>query len=244
MHRQKKINEAERQPMMTVAELSDYLSLSARSVYRLVGDLPAIRVGGRWRFRVSDVEKWLLKQRRASEPQIEPVEQLGSKLRLLSHIKPANIFLDVPEAEASALIRKAIDRASLELSEGAGEDAKEQLVTSIMEREALCSTALHPDVAFPHPRDPEKCPLGADQIVVVRAAKPIEFHEIHGYKPRVAFILLARSASLQLLWEARLSHLLHREGFVEKLLSAATPEQMYLVFSEASQAGDADLKTA
>ncbi|HEY6930744.1 MAG TPA: helix-turn-helix domain-containing protein, partial [Thermoanaerobaculia bacterium] len=42
---------------MTVNEVSSYLSLSARSVYRLVGDLPAIRVGGRWRFRVSDIEQ-------------------------------------------------------------------------------------------------------------------------------------------------------------------------------------------
>lgn len=230
--------------MMTVAELSDYLSLSARSVYRLVGDLPAIRVGGRWRFRVSDVEKWLLKQRRASEPQIEPVEELGSKLRLLTHLDPANIFLDVPETEASKLVRSAIDRATLKLTESPESTAKEGLATSIMEREALCSTALHPEVAFPHPRDPEKCPLGDDQIIVVRAARPVEFHEIHGYKPRIAFILLARTASLQLLWEARLSHLLHREGFVEMLLSAASPEEMYAVFSSASQVAEEALRTS
>ena len=242
MARQKKINEGDRQPMMTVAELSDYLSLSARSVYRLVGDLPAIRVGGRWRFRVSDVEQWLLKQRRASEPQIEPVEELGSKLRLLSHLDPENIFLDVPEAEASALVRNAIARAKLNLAESPESTAKESLTASIMEREALCSTALHPEVAFPHPRDPEKCPLGDDQIIVVRAARPVEFHEIHGYKPRVAFILLARSASLQLLWEARLSHLLHREGFVEKLLSAKTPAEMYEVFAGSSQVDDETLR--
>src|SRR6266508_2821639 len=142
MPRQKKDNDADRQPMMTVNELSDYLSLSARSVYRLVGDLPAIRVGGRWRFRVSDVEQWLLKQRRASEPQIEPVEELGSKLRLFSHMDEANIFLDVAETEAAALIRKAIERATLRLTESPASAAKERLTSSIMEREALCSTAL------------------------------------------------------------------------------------------------------
>src|SRR5437868_743761 len=115
MHRQKTEADAW-QPMMTVAELANYLALSARSVYRLVGDLPAIRVGGRWRFRVSDVEQWLLKQRKASEPQIEPVEELGSKLRLFSHLDEANIFLDVPETDAPYLIRNAIDRASLALT--------------------------------------------------------------------------------------------------------------------------------
>src|SRR5262245_24201847 len=147
MSRQKKVNDADRQPMMTVAELSDYLSLSARSVYRLVGDLPAIRVGGRWRFRVSDVEKWLLKQRHVSEPQIEPVEELGARLRLYTHINTANIFVDVPENEVSKLVKSAIDRATLTLTEAPEPSVKERLAESIMEREALCSTALHPEVA-------------------------------------------------------------------------------------------------
>ena len=61
------------------------------------------------------MEQLLLKQRKASEPQIEPVEQLGSKLRLFSHMDPANIFLDVPETKAEGLIRHAIDRATLAL---------------------------------------------------------------------------------------------------------------------------------
>ena len=243
MNRQKKTNEADRQPMLTVNEVSDYLSLSSRSVYRLVGDLPAIRVGGRWRFRVSDVEKWLLKQRRANEPQIEEVEQLGARLRLFSYINPANIFVDVPETKAPALIQSAIEKATLSLTEP-GPEAKEQIFHSIMDREALCSTALHPEVAFPHPRDPEKCPFSADQIVIVRAAQPVEFHEIHGYKPRLVLILLARTASLQLLWEARVSHLLHRQGFVESLLQAPTKEDLHAVFARAGQEVEAALQPA
>jgi excisionase family DNA binding protein len=228
----------DRQPMMTVSEVSSYLSLSASSVYRLVGDLPAVRVGGRWRFRVSDVEQWLLKQRKASELQIEPVEQLGSKLRLFSHMDEANIFLDVPETKAEDLIRHAIDRATLALTESPVPAAKERIFFSIMDRERLCSTALHPDVAFPHPRDPEKCPLADDRIVVVRAAQPVEFGEIHGYRPRLAFLLLGRAASLQLLWEARLSHLFHIEGFVQKLLSAGSPAELYSIFPPPDQGAD------
>jgi len=142
-----------------------------------------------------------------------------------------NIFLDVPDSEAGILIRNAIDRAALSLTERPEQAAKERIHASIMEREALCSTALHPDVAFPHPRDPEKCPLGSDQIVIVRAARPVEFREMHGYRPRIVFLLLARKVSLQLLWEARLSHLLHREGFVEKLLSAKSARGLYEVFA-------------
>jgi excisionase family DNA binding protein len=231
MQGQRKRGGPEPDQTMTVAEVSAYLSLSTSSVYRLVKELRALRVDGRWAFRASDVDQWLLKRRTGDEPQLEPVEEVGSLVRLFSHMDEKNIFLDVPDSEAGILIRNAIDRAALSLTERPEQAAKERIHASIMEREALCSTALHPDVAFPHPRDPEKCPLGSDQIVIVRAARPVEFREMHGYRPRIVFLLLARKVSLQLLWEARLSHLLHREGFVEKLLSAKSARGLYEVFA-------------
>jgi excisionase family DNA binding protein len=235
MQGQKQKGGSETDRTMTVAEVSAYLSLSASSVYRLANELRALRVGGRWAFRASDVEQWLLKQRTGDDPQLEPVEEIGSQVRLFSHMAEKNVFLDVPDSEAGILIRNAIHRAALSLTETPEEAAKERIHASIMEREALCSTALHPDVAFPHPREPEKCPLGGDQIVIVRAARPVEFWEMHGYRPRIVFLLLARTVSLQLLWEARLSHLLHQEGFVQKVLSAKSSRELYEVFAPTNQ---------
>jgi excisionase family DNA binding protein len=229
-----KKSDSDREPMMTVTEVSTYLSLSARSVYKLVGDLRALRIGGRWRFRASDVDQWILKQQTASEAQIEPVEELSSQTRLFSHMDESNIFLDVADSDASSLIRNAIQRARLELTEGPEPAARERIYASLMEREALCSTALHPEVAFPHPREPERCPLGRDHIVVIRAAQPVEFGDINGHRPRIVFLLLARSVSLQLQWEARLSHLLHRTGFVEKMLSAGSAREFHELFVSSS----------
>jgi excisionase family DNA binding protein len=235
MQGQRRKDGAETERMMTVAEVSACLSLSATSVYRLVKDLRALRVGGRWAFRASDVEQWLLKRRTGDEPQLEPVEETGSRVRLFSHMDEKNIFLDVADSEAGILIRNAIHRAVLSLTESPEQAAKERIQASIMERESLCSTALHPEVAFPHPREPEECPLGRDHIVIVRAARPVEFREMHGYRPRIVFLLLARTVSLQLLWEARLSHLLHREGFVQKILSAKSSRELYEVFAPSNQ---------
>lgn len=230
MQGQGKKTKSENDRTMTVAEISEYLSLSTSSVYRLANELKALRVGGRWAFRASDVEQWLLKRRTGDEPPLQPVEEVGSLVRLFSHMDENNIFLDVPDSDAGTLIRNAIHRASLNLTESPEPAAKERIYASIMERESLYSTALHPDVAFPHPREPEKCPFGNDQIVIVRAERPVEFWEMHGYRPRIVFLLLARTVSLQLLWEARLSYLLHQESFVNKLLSAKSSRGFYNLF--------------
>jgi excisionase family DNA binding protein len=47
--------------LLTVAEVIAFLKVKSCTVYRLIktGDLPAIRVGRRWRVRRSDLETWL-----------------------------------------------------------------------------------------------------------------------------------------------------------------------------------------
>ena len=47
--------------LMTSHELADYLKVDLRTVYRYIkqGHVPKVKVGGRWRFRRSDIEAWL-----------------------------------------------------------------------------------------------------------------------------------------------------------------------------------------
>lgn len=236
-HGSEQIEPPDPKAMMTLSEVSSYLSLSAASVCRLAGELKAIRLAGRWRFRMSDVEQWLLKERPADELPIGPVEDLGSHVRLVPHLDEANVFLDVPESEARTLIRNAIHRARLDLTESPEPAARERIYASVMEWEARCSSVLHPDVAFPHPREPEKCPLGSDRIVIVRSAQPIDFG--HGDRPRIVFLLLARTVSVHLRWEARLSHLLRRTDFLEEALAARSAHGLFGLFGPGSRAATA-----
>ncbi|MFA6971800.1 MAG: helix-turn-helix domain-containing protein [Gallionella sp.] len=47
--------------LMTVANLAEYLQLDEQTVYKKVeaGELPAIKVGGVYRFRKPDIDRWL-----------------------------------------------------------------------------------------------------------------------------------------------------------------------------------------
>lgn len=230
--------------LMSVSDAARYLSLSAKTVYRMVEELPAVRAGGRWRFRVRDLDNWILKHRSGAEPLPEPLDYAGGDARLYPYMDVRNIFLDAPQTAAADLIRGALTRSRLALAGGSEEETKERIYEAILEREKLCSTALHPDVAFPHPRDPEKCALAEHQILVVRARGPVDFGEAHGYRPRIAIILIARTAAVQLVWEARLSHLLHREGLAPRLLGARSPSDVYDLFARAGETAPSDASPA
>lgn len=49
--------------IMTIREVAEYLKLTEKTAYRLVSDgvLPGFKVGGSWRFRKVELDKWIKK---------------------------------------------------------------------------------------------------------------------------------------------------------------------------------------
>lgn len=47
--------------LMTVEEVADYLRVTEKTIYRLLkrGDIPAVKVGHRWRFEKNSIDEWL-----------------------------------------------------------------------------------------------------------------------------------------------------------------------------------------
>ncbi len=47
--------------IMTIREVADYLKLTEKTAYRLAaeGKIPGFKVGGSWRFRRSEIERWI-----------------------------------------------------------------------------------------------------------------------------------------------------------------------------------------
>ena len=47
--------------IMTIKEVAAYLKLTEKTAYRLTaeGKIPGFKVGGSWRFRRSEIERWI-----------------------------------------------------------------------------------------------------------------------------------------------------------------------------------------
>ena len=50
--------------VMTIREVAEYLKLTEKTAYRLAAErkIPGFKVGGAWRFKLSDLEKWIERQ--------------------------------------------------------------------------------------------------------------------------------------------------------------------------------------
>tara|TARA_Y100000296_G_C5179598_1_gene262662 strand:+ start:7233 stop:7409 length:177 start_codon:yes stop_codon:yes gene_type:complete len=51
--------------IMTLKEVATYLKLTEKTAYRLAAEkkLPGFKVGGSWRFKLSDLEMWIEQQK-------------------------------------------------------------------------------------------------------------------------------------------------------------------------------------
>ena len=50
--------------IMTIKEVSDYLKVTERTIYRLAAgkQIPSFKVGGSWRFSRSEIDHWIKSQ--------------------------------------------------------------------------------------------------------------------------------------------------------------------------------------
>lgn len=50
--------------IITIQEVAEYLRLNEKTTYRYAaeGIIPGFKVGGAWRFRKSEIDRWIVKQ--------------------------------------------------------------------------------------------------------------------------------------------------------------------------------------
>jgi excisionase family DNA binding protein len=55
--------------ILTITEVCSYLKLADKTGYRLVleGKIPGFKVGGSWRFRKSEIERYILEQEKIAQ---------------------------------------------------------------------------------------------------------------------------------------------------------------------------------
>jgi PTS system nitrogen regulatory IIA component len=107
----------------------------------------------------------------------------------------------------------------------------EQLVTVLLDRERLGTTAIGEGIAIPHGKLP-----GLKGVIAVfgRSLTGIDCHSLDGQPTKLFFLLVApdESAGLHLKALARVSRLLKERTFRDRLLQEATGSNLYRVICD------------
>jgi len=228
-------------------QVAAYLHLDVRRVVRLAcrGKVPCRKVGGHYLFRKGQVDQWVEEQMHELDAErLAGIEKGVSdhhgidaeELEVCSLIPTRGVAVPLAAKTSEAALRALVDLAA----ETELVHEPKALLEHLRRREELCSTALLPGVAMPHPRYPLTREIASSFVVVGLTPSGVPFAAPDGSLTRLFFLICAKDERTHLHVLARLARMLHDQGSVDSLLSADDAEELrrLLVQREESVAGD------
>ncbi len=219
--------------ILTIRQLAEYLMVSEKTVYRMLdrNQLPGMRIGAQWRFRKQDIDAWLTDEVRRVEyeGQRGALDALdASEMAIAPLIAPENVWLGVHAVSRDELLAFMTREASVDPHVD-----RDQLFSSIREREAICSTAVLERTALPHPVDPRPFRFSRKRVLLAVLREPVDFLDPHGHRPHIVAVILARSLQGQLIAFSRAIKLFSDQHLEQRLLSAQTADEAIHVIDDA-----------
>ncbi len=128
--------------ILTIEEVAKYLRVSERTVYDWAqkGEIPAGKIGTVWRFKKSDIEKWV-------NDRLSTNKTDSHSVQIENIISPDRILFLNYSTKRDAILALADNLANAPQIKN-----RQELATEILKREDLMSTAIGRGIAIPHVR--------------------------------------------------------------------------------------------
>ncbi|MBQ8383674.1 MAG: PTS sugar transporter subunit IIA [Spirochaetaceae bacterium] len=206
--------------ILTIEEVAKYLRVSERTVYDWAqkGEIPSGKIGTVWRFKKSEIEKWVNDRlSSSSKPSAPP-----NLVQVRNILSPDRIVFLNHSTKQDALVALANTLGTAPQIKNS-----QELTTEILKREELMSTAIGRGIAIPHVR----LASVTDLVMAVGISRTdiIDFQAIDDTPVRLLFMIAAaynqHSYYLQTL--SFFSSRLKSQELRDKLLVAETSLDAY-----------------
>lgn len=212
--------------LLNVRELAVYMQLSERSILKMAaaGTIPGARVGAEWRFKRETIDAWLKERMGHGAMDDMDLAEIpdGTGLPLAEILEERSIVSEVASRDAVAAIESLAARAS---ANGWITD-KAWLVSAVVAREQLASTAMEGGIAFLHTRERNAEKISRPFIVFGRSHAGIDFGGPDGKPTHLFFLLGLKYDKLHLPILGRLARILRRPEVVRTLRAAPSVSRL------------------
>ena len=206
--------------ILTIEEVAKYLRVSDRTVYDWAqkGEIPAGKIGTVWRFKKSEIEKWVNDRLSSGQKTTAP----GNIIQVKNILSPDRIIFLNHSTKHDVLLELADN-----LSTAPQVKYSNELAVEILKREELMSTAIGRGIAIPHVR----LSSVTDLVMSVGISKCdiIDFQTLDDTPVRLLFMIAAaynqHAYYLQTL--SYFSSKLKNQELRDALLNVSTPMEAY-----------------
>ncbi len=205
--------------ILTIEEVAKYLRVSDRTVYDWAqkGEIPAGKIGTVWRFKKSELERWVNERLSSSSS-----KKSDSEVQVKNFLSPDRVVFVKNSSKRDAIIELANV-----LADAPQVKNKDELVKEILKREDLMSTSVGRGIAIPHVR----LSSVTDLVMAVGICKNnIEDYQTVDEEPVSLLIMIAAAYNQHTYYLQTISYLtakLKSQELRDTLKNAATPREAY-----------------
>ena len=209
--------------ILTIEEVSKYLRISDRTVYDWAqkGEIPAGKIGTVWRFKKSEIERWV-NARLSSELNTDQ----DTEVKVRNILSPDRVVFINQTTKHDALVQLAGVLANAPQVKNAAE-----LTEGILKREELMSTGIGMGIALPHVR----LASVTDLVMAVGVCKkPITDYQTIDDTPVDLLFMIAAAYNQHSLYLKTISHFcgkLKQEGLHENIVNANDAQEVFSLLS-------------
>ena len=227
---------------MDQQQVAQYLHIDIRELEKLSsrGLIPCRKVKDRFVYRKGAIDQWIESQmHRMDRPRLRGIARgvdrhhgfVENQAMIRPLIPPGGVICPLKATSRDSVLRSLVKAAA----DAGLVYAKDELLAEIKAREQLCTTALIPGVALPHPRHPLPYDIEASFIIVGLTASGIPFGSADGLLTRLFFLICCKDDRTHLHVLARIGLMLHDPGSVDDLLTTESAQELGLKLQQLEQ---------
>ena len=206
--------------ILTIEEVAKYLRVSDRTVYDWAqkGEIPAGKIGTVWRFKKSEVEKWVNERLSSSSN----TKRTDASVQVKNILSPDRVVFITQSAK-----RDALTELANVLADAPQVKRGDELLSEILKREELMSTAVGRGIAIPHVR----LSSVTDLVMAVGVCRtPLSDFQTVDDKPVNLLIMIAAAYNQHTYYLQTISYFsakLKSQELRDAIANAATEKEVY-----------------
>ena len=206
--------------ILTIEEVAKYLRVSDRTVYDWAqkGEIPAGKIGTVWRFKKSEVENWVNERLSSSSN----TKRTDASVQVKNILSPDRVVFITQSAK-----RDALTELANVLADAPQVKRGDELLSEILKREELMSTAVGRGIAIPHVR----LSSVTDLVMAVGVCRtPLSDFQTVDDKPVNLLIMIAAAYNQHTYYLQTISYFsakLKSQELRDAISNAATEKEVY-----------------
>jgi nitrogen PTS system EIIA component len=206
---------------LKIKDIANLFNITENTVRQWIDEktIPFYKVKNQYYFNKSEINEWILRNKLAVSDKILDLKLTSSPVIIAELIEKGGVHYNIQGNNLVDVIKNAISAIPIP-----SDITKEEIESTLIERESMMTTAVGNGIAFPHPRNPVIADVDSEQIAVCLLEKPVDFQAIDGKPVHTLFIIISSNSKRHLEILSKLSYLCQQVDLVNVLQDKAKKE--------------------